>query len=475
MPLTLAQLEQIRGDNFADDVPIDALNLEEMSRWSAEEAAEYFASGGTRRPPSQSVPASGEVEAHAEAGLGRLSVDDTARVSELKAKGNAELKSGNTELAVATYRQALELCNPSHADLPALHSNVAQALLKLDRAEEALASAEECIFASPEWHKSHYRKGDALFALRQYDGAARSYESALRLRPSEAEISRALALAREAAAGGLWLRALLPGRDIALSPASADERLLFGAAHSMKNLVYLVGDLASRECYAVDACWDVRGVAAIAAGHKMRLVGAIATHYHFDHAGGAVPPHFVAMIAGPMHRGDVLLPGLREMGRDYGAKLYCHSAERERLAIQCRLGVDELHALDKGARLPLGDARHIEVLHTPGHSAGSVCLCVRERAPPTAGAAGAAGAADKASAVLAGDTLFPGSCGRLDLPDSDVDAMFDSLQTLRALPDATPVYPGHAYSGERTTIGHEKRAGLLRDFSRQQWAAMHGG
>ena len=52
--------------------------------------------------------------------------------------------------------------------------------------------------------------------------------------------------------------------------------------------------------------------------------------------------------------------------------------------------------------------------------------------------------------------------------------MFDSLATLRALPDQLPVYPGHGYSGPSTTIVQEKRAGLLRDFSKQQWMQMHG-
>ena len=107
-----------------------------------------------------------------------------------------------------------------------------------------------------------------------------------------------------------------------------------------------------------------------------------------------------------------------------------------------------------------------------------------------------------------GDTIFPGSCGRLDLPDSDVSAMFDSLQVLRTLPEALILYPGHGYSGPKTTVeaekrtlqvasytstlttlpfshklqvtshelqvGAEKRTGLLRDFSREQWNRMHG-
>jgi len=132
-----------------------------------------------------------------------------------------------------------------------------------------------------------------------------------------------------------------------------------------------------------------------------------------------------------------------------------------RVAEQCSLEPAEVRPLEHGAVLPLGpSAGEIEVLHTPGHSGGSVCLCVRRPGGAVA-------------SVLVGDTIFPGSCGRLDLPDSDVDAMFDSLQRLRALGDDVVIYPGHGYSGDRTTVGKEKVSGLLRPFSREQWRAMH--
>ena len=67
------------------------------------------------------------------------------------------------------------------------------------------------------------------------------------------------------------------------------------------------------------------------------------------------------------------------------------------------------------------------------------------------------GARRRCLPLYVGDTIFPGSCGRLDLPDSDKAAMYDSLQTLRGLDDAIDVYPGHGYSPS-TTID-EKRLG----------------
>mmetsp|Transcript_21754 Transcript_21754/g.61888 ORF Transcript_21754/g.61888 Transcript_21754/m.61888 type:complete len:167 (+) Transcript_21754:414-914(+) len=166
------------------------------------------------------------------------------------------------------------------------------------------------------------------------------------------------------------------------------------------------------------------------------------------------------MVCGPFAQ-EAQLPGLGELSRDHGVPPLVHSLEVGRVAKQCSLEPAEVRPLEHGAVLPLGpSAGEIEVLHTPGHSGGSVCLCVRRPGGAVA-------------SVLVGDTIFPGSCGRLDLPDSDVDAMFDSLQQLRALGDDVVIYPGHGYSGDRTTVGKEKVSGLLRPFSREQWRAMH--
>ena len=388
------------------------------------------------------------------------------KVPALKAKGNDLLKSGDLAGAVGAYREAIAACVAAHPELAALHSNLSHALLKQGEDKESLAEAEACISAKPEWHKAHYRKGDALFALHRFEDALAAYQNALVLAPKDAEITGAAKLTEEAVKGGIWIRQLLPGRDIAISSSSPEEALIFGAAKQMKNFIYLVGDASSRECYVVDPCWDPRGIVAFAASQKMKVVGAFPTHYHFDHAGGAIPPPFVAMVYGPMSKPGARLPGLREMGRDHGAALYCHALERERLAKQCDVGLDELHPLEQGSTLLLGTAGHLEVLHTPGHSSGSVCVRVNTGSPGSDGT--------RTLSVFTGDTVFPGSCGRLDLPDSDKGAMYDSLQKLRTLADDIQVYPGHAYSGDKSTIGQEKVRGLLRPFSKAEWLSMHG-
>ena len=170
---------------------------------------------------------------------------------------------------------------------------------------------------------------------------------------------------------------------------------------------------------------------------------------------------------------DARVPGLHEMAAD-GAAAHAHASEVARVAAQCQLAEGEIVPLTQGQLLPIG-AHVIEVLHTPGHSGGSVCLCVRARegAPPAA-AAEPSTSGTTPTALLVGDTIFPGSCGRLDLPDSDTGAMFESLQKLRELPDDLSVYPGHSYGGEKTTIKAEKANGLLRPFTRDQWRQMHG-
>lgn len=93
-------------------------------------------------------------------------------------------------------------------------------------------------------------------------------------------------------------------------------------------------------------------------------------------------------------------------------------------------------ALAEGSRLELGSGV-IEVIHTPGHTPGSVVFKTGNR-------------------IITGDTLFVSRCGRADLPGSDVTALYGSIQRLKALPPETQIYPGHDYGPTVTsTIGWE--------------------
>src|SRR5205814_6796572 len=91
--------------------------------------------------------------------------------------------------------------------------------------------------------------------------------------------------------------------------------------------------------------------------------------------------------------------------------------------------------LAEGGEIRFGSLR-LEVLHTPGHTEGSICLFGPDE-----------------GLLFSGDTLFAGSFGRVDLPGGDPDAMVDSLDRLRGFDDAIAVFPGH---GPATTIGRER-------------------
>jgi hydroxyacylglutathione hydrolase len=91
--------------------------------------------------------------------------------------------------------------------------------------------------------------------------------------------------------------------------------------------------------------------------------------------------------------------------------------------------------LEEGSEVRVGDLAFM-VLHTPGHTPGGVCLWW-----------------EAGGVLIAGDTLFAGTYGRVDLPGSDAGQMVASLERLAELPDATRVYPGH---GPETTIGAER-------------------
>ncbi len=96
--------------------------------------------------------------------------------------------------------------------------------------------------------------------------------------------------------------------------------------------------------------------------------------------------------------------------------------------------VEPDHFLEDGQQISVGKLK-LEVLHTPGHSPGGVCFYLPEE-----------------NTLISGDTLFQGTIGRLDFPNSSPERMWESLDKLAQLPSETRVIPGH---GEETTIGKE--------------------
>ena len=174
----------------------------------------------------------------------------------------------------------------------------------------------------------------------------------------------------------------------------------------MDNFGYLVADRVARVAAVVDPSFDGRPAQEEAGRLGLRIELVLLTHGHPDHSS------------------DV-----ERLARETGAKVAAHALSRVRKDV----------TLEDGRVVKLG-AVDLEVLHTPGHTADSCCFRVE-------------------GALLTGDTLFVGECGRSDLPDSSVEALHDSLlRRLRGLPDELIVYPGHDYGPTPTsTLGHEKR------------------
>jgi glyoxylase-like metal-dependent hydrolase (beta-lactamase superfamily II) len=219
------------------------------------------------------------------------------------------------------------------------------------------------------------------------------------------------------------------------------------AVGEMANLAYLIGSRSTREALLVDPAWSVDALLDQAAADDMRIVGALATHYHQDHVGGRIFGYDIEGVARLLERHPVPI----------------HVNEREAAGLLQVTGASESDLVRHapGDAIPLGEVG-VRLLHTPGHTPGSQCFLVEERGRP--------------GRLVSGDTLFLGSCGRVDLPGSDPEAMYRSLRTLEALPDDTLVYPGHLYSSEPSgTLGEQKRANpYLRVASLEQFLSFMG-
>lgn len=211
----------------------------------------------------------------------------------------------------------------------------------------------------------------------------------------------------------------------------------------MANLAYLVGSRSTRECLVVDPAWSVDALLDRAEADGMRAVGALLTHYHPDHVGGSI---FGLEIEG--------LPRL--MAR---APVPLHVNAHEAEGVRRVTGVSESDLVrhEGGDVLELGGVR-VRLLHTPGHTPGSQCFLVEPAGAP--------------GHLVSGDTLFLGSCGRVDLPGGDGEALYRSLHdVLGKLPEETRLFPGHQYAAEpSSTLGEQRqrnpflRVTRLEDF-----------
>ena len=196
----------------------------------------------------------------------------------------------------------------------------------------------------------------------------------------------------------------------------------------------ILGDRETGEAIVVDPGEDVDRILNILRRDKLKVRAIICTHTHIDHVGGLAALHRATGAPVLIHDADLGLYRALDM-------------QAEWLGIPTPETVQIRDFVKEGDTLRWGDFA-ARVLHTPGHTPGSICLVVEE--PAAAG--------HKVDAVapilIAGDTLFLGSIGRTDLPGGSYPQIIRSIhEKLLVLPDDVVFFPGH---GDSSTIGSER-------------------
>jgi glyoxylase-like metal-dependent hydrolase (beta-lactamase superfamily II) len=195
----------------------------------------------------------------------------------------------------------------------------------------------------------------------------------------------------------------------------------------------IIGDPLTREALVIDPGDEVTRIMDLLGRHKLTVKAIVSTHAHIDHVGGLSKLHRYTGAPVLMHREDLPLYQAMEMQAAF-------------LGVAAPEITDIDNLLKEGDTLRWGDYEAL-VIHTPGHTPGSVCLYV----PQEAGTVTLV-----APQLYAGDTLFAGSIGRTDLWGGSMPQIMDSLRSkLLELPDTTIVYPGH---GPATTIATERHS-----------------
>lgn len=195
----------------------------------------------------------------------------------------------------------------------------------------------------------------------------------------------------------------------------------------------ILGDPESGEAIVVDPGDDVERILEILRRHKLKVRAIVSTHTHIDHVGGLAALHRATGAPVLIHDADL---GLYRSLDQQAEWLGVPTPE----TVQIRDFVKEGDTLRWGGFLA-------RVLHTPGHTPGSISLVVED-----ASASGKVNAGPHS--LIAGDTLFQGSIGRTDLPGGSYPQIIRSIhEKLLVLPDNLVVLPGH---GGTTTIGAER-------------------
>jgi hydroxyacylglutathione hydrolase len=150
------------------------------------------------------------------------------------------------------------------------------------------------------------------------------------------------------------------------------------------------------------------------------------------------------------------VPGVAELMAVNPVRVYINKAEAAGVKKVTGISDSDMTLVDSGDTFRLGDIE-IEFLHTPGHTPGSQCFRIKQT-------------------LVSGDTLFVDGCGRVDLPGSNSEDMYHSLQKLAALPDETLLLPGHNYSEvPNATMAETKKKNVyMRIPDLTSWKQMMG-
>jgi glyoxylase-like metal-dependent hydrolase (beta-lactamase superfamily II) len=186
---------------------------------------------------------------------------------------------------------------------------------------------------------------------------------------------------------------------------------------SMLNFSYIVYDEKNNIGAIIDPSWDLEKLLVFLEKNNITAKYIINTHTHFDH------------ILGNDHISEITK-----------AEIIQHEKSTQK---------KERSVVDH-ENISIGEV-NLEVLYTPGHSEDSICLIVNSES------------------IITGDTLFVGNCGRVDLPGSNPEEMYDSLSKVANLDDSLVVYPGHNYGSTPTsTILIEKTNNPMLNFKTKE-------
>ena len=187
----------------------------------------------------------------------------------------------------------------------------------------------------------------------------------------------------------------------------------------------IIGDETTREAMVIDPGDEIELILALLQKHNLQVKQIVITHAHIDHVGGAMKLRAATGAPILLNQNDYDLLKMLDVQAAWLGMATPGDVEIDR-------------SVTTGETVSAG-SHTAQILHTPGHTEGSICLYFEPE-----------------KRLIAGDTLFAGSIGRTDLPGGSMQKIMRSLHnTVLSLPDDTVVIPGH---GELTTVGDERES-----------------